>query len=196
MSFPINTGIPAAGNDPADDQPEMLKNFNNINGFLSVDHIAPGTTNNGYHQQVHLINEAAPGLNGANGVLYSNTIGSSSYPFWQNSVSAALPLVYPVVADGSGSTTIPGGIILKWGIFPLPNSSSSSGVVPFSPSGGNFPNICYNLQLTLVSKVGGTSSSSNTLAHRQGSVTPSQFTYDFNGNAGSYTFFNWFAIGI
>lgn len=196
MSFPIFTSIPGANNDPADDQPLMQSNFANIFGFLDVDHITPGATNDGYHQQIHLLNQSAPGLGTANGVLYANAIGGVSYPIWQNAVSSVLPLISPVTANVSGSTTIPGGIVLKWGQFALPASSSSSGVVSFGTSGGNFPTACYNVQLTLVTKTTGTSASNNTISVREASTGPTGFTYDFNGNSGSFTFFNWFAIGI
>lgn len=56
--YPLDTTVPAANNDPADDQPEMLTNFGNINGVIAVDHVTPGNVNNGYHNQATLVVQA------------------------------------------------------------------------------------------------------------------------------------------
>ena len=61
MSFPIDVTIPAANNDPADDQPLMQQNFANISSFLAVDHIAPGTIGDGFHKQITYFTENIPG---------------------------------------------------------------------------------------------------------------------------------------
>lgn len=51
--YPINVNIPNSPNDPADDQPEMKKNYANTAGFLQVDHVAAGTNPGaGFHKQV------------------------------------------------------------------------------------------------------------------------------------------------
>lgn len=54
--YPINTAIPFRTNPPRNDQPGMLTNFSNINGFLGVDLVAPGTNvagqGAGFHKQV------------------------------------------------------------------------------------------------------------------------------------------------
>lgn len=60
MSYPINTGIPAANNDPADDQPLMQQNYSNIASYLAVDHIPAGATGNGFHKQVTYYTENTP----------------------------------------------------------------------------------------------------------------------------------------
>lgn len=60
MSFPINTGIPDAPNDPADDQPLMKGNFSNINSYLQIDHVTAGAPGNGFHKQVTFFSENVP----------------------------------------------------------------------------------------------------------------------------------------
>jgi hypothetical protein len=63
MVFPyiINTNIPDAPNDPADDQPIMKQNYANIAGFLAVDHVAAGTNPGaGFHAKVTINDVAAP----------------------------------------------------------------------------------------------------------------------------------------
>lgn len=62
MTFPINVFIPAAGNDPGDDQPGMQTNFSNINSYLQVDHTNPASTGAGIHKQVTIQNVTAPGI--------------------------------------------------------------------------------------------------------------------------------------
>lgn len=52
MSFPYNTDIPAANNDPSDDQPLMRQNTNSINQLIAVDHITFGNATGGQHAKV------------------------------------------------------------------------------------------------------------------------------------------------
>ena len=88
MSFPINTTIPATGNNPSVDQQPMQTNFANINSYLSIDHTTPGTNpGDGQHNQVTFhLNQAAPSI--ANGVsgLFANLSGGSSQLFFQNAI--------------------------------------------------------------------------------------------------------------
>jgi hypothetical protein len=85
MSFPINTNIPAAGNNPSNDQPLMQQNFLNINGFLGVDLTGPGTGSAGQagqHNQVRFsLNQAAPSLANAVCELFAN-VGPSLSELW------------------------------------------------------------------------------------------------------------------
>lgn len=60
MTFPIDTNIPAANNDPADDQPLMQQNFSNISQYLTVDHVAPGSSGAGQHEQVTYNSQNTP----------------------------------------------------------------------------------------------------------------------------------------
>lgn len=52
MSFPFNTTIPAANNNPSDDQPIMQQNNVSSYGILNVDHVTYGLTNAGTHKFV------------------------------------------------------------------------------------------------------------------------------------------------
>lgn len=54
MSFTFNTGIPAAGNNPSNDQPIMQANNVATDGILNVDHISFNANDGGTHKQVHL----------------------------------------------------------------------------------------------------------------------------------------------
>lgn len=122
MSYPINVNIPASNNTPAQDQPQMLTNFSNISGFLSVDHVAPGTTGDGYHKQTTFnapISTPAPA--GVVSVLYSKTTGSPSAQqlFFKN-VQASEQQITGLprslgVTGSKGYYTLQGGLIFQWG---------------------------------------------------------------------------------
>ncbi len=62
MTFPIDSTIPLGSNDPADDVPLMRQNFANTKSYVSVDHVAPGTTGNGEHKYVTFNNVYIPGV--------------------------------------------------------------------------------------------------------------------------------------
>ena len=52
MSFTFNNSIPASGNDPSVDQPNMLSNNAAIQGIINVDHITFNESNGGQHRQI------------------------------------------------------------------------------------------------------------------------------------------------
>jgi len=91
--FPIDVSIPAANDTGAEDQEPMRKNFENIQGFLSVDHVAPGTTVpaniSGKHKQITFEEYHPPGKPiDPVSVAYTNVgIEDDSHPqhFWRNS---------------------------------------------------------------------------------------------------------------
>jgi hypothetical protein len=91
MSYPIDFTIPAANSNPSNDQPKMQKNFQNINGFLSVDHVAPGSVGDGFHKEVTLytLNPPASAPAGTTSVVFSDEGTASTVPqlYFQNSNS-------------------------------------------------------------------------------------------------------------
>lgn len=190
MSFPINVNIPAATNDPADDQPIIMSNFANISGFLSVDHVAPGTASTaGIHKQVHFINETAPGQIGAGGVEFANLQGGQSWPFWQNALGT-FQMLGANTATAAGTAFLPGGIILKWG-----SVTGLSGAWPTSPQTVTFvpvfPNNCFIVNTTFI---GPASSSTGDISIN--SESPGSFVWQFSGSSSaSFGGFYWFAVG-
>jgi len=89
MSFGINTSIPAAGNDPADDQPLIKQNFQNISDYLTVDHVKPGNAKNGFHKQITFASYNVPGAEvDPESTAYTNVgIADPLHPeyWWKNS---------------------------------------------------------------------------------------------------------------
>lgn len=74
MSYPINTTIPSAPDDPADDQPIMQQNTANTFTYLTVDHIDPGSAGNGFHKQSSYIATTQP-ANLVNAVSHASSNG-------------------------------------------------------------------------------------------------------------------------
>lgn len=96
MSFPIDGTIPAANNDPADDQPIMKSNFLNTKNYLSVDHVNPGTPGDGFHKQITFQKKTTQAAqSGQQSVLYTDAAISSTDPqlYWKN-----LRATYPISA--------------------------------------------------------------------------------------------------
>ena len=53
MNLDYNTGIPAANDNPSDDQPDMLTNTNSINSWVAIDHHGFNDNLGGYHTNIH-----------------------------------------------------------------------------------------------------------------------------------------------
>lgn len=62
MTFTYNNAVPAAANNPSNDQPDMLTNTQSINSIIAVDHATFNTANGGTHTQVHLPNFTNPSV--------------------------------------------------------------------------------------------------------------------------------------
>ena len=115
MTYPIYTNIPAANNDPADDQPLMQINNANIAGYLGIDHVAPGALGDGFHQHVTYYNKFPPvaPIIGQVAIGYTNVgIANAAVPenFYTNA-SGTFPLSC-VKAFGSFDTQAPGAVPL------------------------------------------------------------------------------------
>ncbi len=142
-TFPINTSIPAAGNDPADDQPEMQSNFANISGYLQVDHTNPNATGAGQHDQVTFNSNNVPSvptaLVGGNyqGITFTNTVGAGNVDHLFHYAGTATSSSNQYVANANGSTYMLGGMIIKWGTNAITNASQNFPVA--------FPNGAYSM---------------------------------------------------
>lgn len=177
MTYPINVNIPAAANDPADDQPEMKTNFSNINSYLQVDHTNPAATGAGQHKQVTFNSNNVPSIPTSPPVLFTNTQDGAG-----NTLPGSVPELFFYSGDATrtsnqyrsvavGSTVLTGGIIMKWGaVAAVSDGTPISFVTPF-------PNNVFSLQVS-----GGTSSSPQpTINFSQSSLTTSGFTAKITG---------------
>lgn len=184
MTYPINTTIPAAGNNPSLDQQPMMQNFANINSYLGVDHTTPGTNpGDGQHNQVTFhINQSAPSI--ANGVsgLFANLVSSASQLFFQNA-SGSVQLTGLTISGGGGNFGIstPWGIKLNWGVV-VPSSGGTS--VTFAVAFSSNTNVFLSAQSTSTGNVANIVTAS--------SITGSGFKAYSSGSPST----NYFAIGF
>jgi hypothetical protein len=210
MSFPINTNIPAAGNDPADDQPLMQQNYANINSFLAVDHVEAGAVNNGYHNIIHQVvqgSDPAP-ITGINQVYQKIYItdnaahDTDTQLFNMTGLGGISQLTGNSTGgqDGSDGWCWVGGVLLQWGSVSVAGTSAF-GTVTFQNrtigihlgSGIPFPNFCFMVQATI-----GVSSVNGFQATMQISGIPTKTSFDWGYSATNSSTFNkffWFAIG-
>jgi hypothetical protein len=180
------TGIPSAGANPSSQFGTIASNNTNIVNWAAVDHIGFNATNGGLHKQASMINQAAPGLNGSDGVYFVN----GGIPQFQNATSTYNIAIYPspVVAATRGYTYLPGGFILQWGISSVTQGNHS---ILFTTGGGiNFPTACYNVQITPVRD----SDNVDIVYLRNTAFTTNGFDYH-NTAATGITQISWIAIG-
>lgn len=107
MTFTYNNAIPAAANNPSNDQPDMLTNTQSINSIIAVDHASFNTANGGTHTQMHLPNFTNPTtINGAanqGSVVYSAAgvaDATRAQIYYKNAFGLQIPLS-PIKAFGS-----------------------------------------------------------------------------------------------
>jgi hypothetical protein len=110
--------------------------------------------------------------------------------------------IVPKVSSGTefGYTFLAGGLIMQWGVATssFGSSGTTTGSVLFTTSSRNknFPNACFNVQMTLL----GASGSSQTLqldSNTSPNPRPTGFTWRFTTapSGTSYTGFYWIALG-
>lgn len=211
MSIPTYTlGYPPDGASLGQTKSTIRNNLDGTFETLAVDHVNNngGTASQpaGYHTIIHEVPQTSvntiTGYNqvfsGVPGTLVVNSTTTSSIPansdqqLYSLTGAGVLSQLTGHNAATNGYQWV-GGILFQWGILDNP---SSIGVVNFpiiNGSSAGFPNNCFNVQLTLISKSGGTSAA-NTVAPITGNVTKSSFNYSYTGTT-SYVAFYWFAIG-
>jgi hypothetical protein len=153
-------GLPNPPNFPSQDVGSMQVNTNSIEDWVDVDHYGFNTADNegGYHDQVSMQNQAAPGLPGfglnPNGVLFANNPTSPAtapaWPYWENSLGdfqiTGSALAFTPSATTNGWTFLPGGLIIQWGF--IANSGLTNQPVLFATANKDFPANCFNVQIT------------------------------------------------
>lgn len=190
-------------------------NFSSLNSIYATDHAALTDTsaNSGFHTNIHLVANSTIASNPPNnypatpptavsltGIVYSAQTNDGINPdetlYFLTGGNRNIQLTrnFTPSATSSGNSFIAGGIIINWGFKALSNSGSETGTVSFSQ---NFTSNPFNIQVTLQSKSGtSTSSSNNTLSVKATLVLTGGFTYVYNGAGSSdYPGFYWVAIG-
>lgn len=187
-NFAFTRDIPFATHNPSSDQPIMQTNTNSEDSIWPVDHFGFNDNNGGYHQQVHLKNESAPGIGTVDGVLYANVNPTNSWPFWQNSLGSFPMITQPIVNAFNGTATMPGGVILKWGVI---SATGGSAAVVFPVA---FLTNIFTVQLTLIDTNAATGHAAGIYV-LQGSTSITGFTYIIADPTTTTTGFLYFAMG-
>lgn len=188
MTF--NPNIPQSTDIPAQSQAQFLTNFSQLNTVFDLDHVTfnnATAANRGKHDKSTYVEQSGDPVTGANEVaLYSkDTSGNTRLYMRQESAGTVIQLsgASPTVA-ASGSTFLPGGLILKWGGKASPVTND---ILTFA--GGAFPNNVFSITITPV-KADSTERSFYILT---GSVTLSQF--QITTDSGAFSQMYYFAIG-
>jgi hypothetical protein len=202
MNLTFNTGVPAAANNPSNDQNPMRVNNVSNAAIWNVDHFGFGLNEGGWHNIIHLpaqLADPAPATSPVNaGQLYTKTVSGDLELFYESSGGIISQLTATGITPTpgvNGYTFLPGGILLQWGVINFSASSALTGSVLFTtPPNIAFPNNIFNVEMTVI----GTSGSPQTLQINN-SAPPSTtgFSWRFTSapNSGSYIGFFWFAIG-
>lgn len=146
-----NLDVPNPPNNPSQDVPLMYTNTNSISNLINIDHFGFKNNLGGYHQQVTLLNESAPGFGTASAVFFANLQGGQSWPFWQNAAGTSQLLSgIPSVnsANTGGYTYLPGGLLMQFGI--ATGLVEGSTTVGFSGSTMAFPNGIFAVYLQAI----------------------------------------------
>lgn len=203
--FDYTTNIPFANNPPSVDQPNMEINTNSIDGIIAVDHVGFNSNNGGYHTDIHMIPQ---GIDPAQitdiGQLYTKTVtfnGKTDAALFYRSgttLSSSNSLTQITAPKGTSASAngyafLPGGIIMQWGIInspPMPSGTTTP--LAFNTSNIDFPNNCFNIQMTLIND--GSTNNAQVMSIRIGSVSASGFSWNYTGGS-AYRGFYWVAIG-
>lgn len=182
MTFPFDPTIPAAPNDPADDQPLMQTNFASINSWTNVDHVPFNTSPAGTHKQVTFSSNNVPAPPVSPPQLFTNTVAGLPQLFFYSGDAAHSSTQYSAATDGT--TFALGGIIIKWGMVAAPTDNVA---INFPVA---FPNNCFSIVVTPV-KTGSVSNITGFALKAPPSV--SSFTIRFSGTTLDYV--SYVAIG-
>lgn len=150
------------------DYANVQGNFQVANTSFGTDHYAfsDATVNNGYHKVIHMIATSTVASNPPNNfpivppalvtlsgelfVTQSNVgLAQDEILWWQSGGNKLAQMTVNInpVALTNGYTFIPGGLILQWGVIAAPVSGNNP--VLFVTSNIDFPNACFNVQLSL-----------------------------------------------
>jgi hypothetical protein len=142
MSFTFDTTIPAAANNPSNDQPGMLQNNVSTNSLISVDHITFNTANGGQHKQITFNNKNVPAAQtDPQSVLYTNNVIAATYN--TASASTVSELFFRNQNAGGGNNSLPVSMIKAFGAFDNAGASLNTWnlvlkAVGGHPSAGNY----------------------------------------------------------
>ena len=202
VNLGFQTGIPAGGDFPADDQPIMQNNSDNTFAAFNVDHIPFQVAGTGLHAQVNLPNgvgNSTPKLpvGGTTGcVIYSDISKGLCVP-WVNALltngnpGQVAPLIGPAGSNAVGTyTTVYNATTIQYGTVTGLTGTAGSNTITFPFAG--YVNIPIVLATPLLSGI----SNSVTYTFSLNTITQTTFKYGYGSSNAIVIGFNWIAIGI
>ncbi len=138
-----NPNIPNPGDLLSDSQSQLKNNFQALDNIFAKDHFefSDSTANKGFHKQVRLVNQAAPGLAGASGALYAILYDGNSWPIWENALGSTFLATSATQGSANGYASLPGGVLVQWGF--KAQTSTGTGTVTFATSNKSFITNCF-----------------------------------------------------
>lgn len=182
-NYTFDPNIPAANNNPSDDQPDMLVNNASINDALAQDHVAFNANFTGIHQFVRFLNDQTPAT--AYQIPYLNSITNGAYSELRFNEKDAGSSTNQYVSNSNGSTLVLGGIIIKWGLVTV-NLSGATATVTYPVA---FPRNTFNVQ---ISPQTGNAYNAQPLID---AISATTFTIRRNGTANASCAYYYLAIG-
>ena len=183
-------------------QPIMEQNFQAINETIMANHVGFNSVNTGIHSFIQFqdLTASPPVFAGFEGFwnkvssttnkneIYTNTSNFASGSQQSNAVTASVLSYSTPALNGAGWTSLPSGIVMKWGV-----GSVTSGVNPGNtftlPVSGNIPAFTqvYNCQITPLNTTAIVSlvSVQTTLIVATATVYPAPFFYLIIGTTGA-----------
>lgn len=135
-----NANIPQSTNLVSNSQAQLLENFSQLNTQFGIDHTPfnnAGSNGDGFHKKVTLKLVTDPAAATSEDILYNKQVTYTG-PTTRNELfmrqssadgSAVIQLtdLYQAISTATtGSTFLPGGLVLKWGQFSIASGSSGS----------------------------------------------------------------------
>lgn len=143
MGIPYSPTIPAAGNNPSDDQPLMQQNYQNLQTLINVDHIDFADASYGKHNKTSYIAQTvAPTVASGEITFFSQTSGGVTNVYYKHDTDAT---VYQLTNGGNvnaasaGYSYLPGGVLMQW------RSLSATGAFTWPVT---FPTACWGVTAT------------------------------------------------
>lgn len=189
--------IPQPSEIPSQSQADLLGNFQAINssteGF-GLDHVQfDAVSDKGKHQKSTYIEQGSDPTTAANEmcvyakeVTYAGPTTNTELFLAKESAGTVIQMsqtiVDPLIAS-NGSTFLPGGVLIKWGIL---NSPVDNSTVTFTSA---FPNNIWNIQLTPVKS----DNTARSMYVKTGTAATTGFTIQTSSS--NFTSVYWLAIG-
>lgn len=191
MTYTVN--IPQASQLISVTQPLIQANFNSLDTFLRVDHVALNAVNQGSHQAIHLTQQGGvfPGTDPTTTAselgFYARMDSSNVLRLFMREPSSGTVrqisgnVISPTLTPFAFETPLFGGLIIKGSITPIIINSGAGTTFTYASVGlSNFPNRTLNVQMTATNVTGNTASVS--------AVSASQITAKSNVSNGLFYF--------